>query len=62
MYQPGGARFRLLVTVTVRVLPLTEFIVRFTNRCSASRPWVVAIGLIRLTHRMLAVDELIWNC
>jgi hypothetical protein len=47
MYQPGGAKFGLSVTVTLRAVSVLDVIGKSTSRCSVSRLWVVAIGLIR---------------
>lgn len=52
MYQPGGAKFLLFVSVTVRLLPEAELIVKSTSRCSVSQEWVVALGLTKLAHLM----------
>jgi hypothetical protein len=52
MYHPGGAKFLLLVSVTVRLLPEAELIVKSTSRCSVSQEWVVALGLTKLAHLM----------
>lgn len=53
MYQPGGAIFRLLVTVPVREVLVLEPIGTSTSLWSVSREWVVAMGLIKLIHLML---------
>ncbi len=45
--------FRLSVTVAVREVLVLEAIGTSTSRWSVSRQWVVAIGLIRLTHLIL---------
>ena len=52
MYQPAGAILRLDVRVTDREVLVLEAIGKSTSRCSVSSPWVVAIGLIKLTHWM----------
>ena len=44
--------FRLVVTVALTEVLVLEAIGTSTSRWSVSRPWVVAIGLIRLTHLM----------
>lgn len=46
--------FRLVVTVAVTEVLVLELIGTSTSRWSVSQPWVVAIGLIRLTHLMFA--------
>lgn len=58
MYQPMGAKLRLLGTVTVREVLLLELIGKSTNRCSVSQEWVVAIGLITQSLQVRPVGAL----
>ncbi len=52
MYQPGGARLRLAVTVARMLLPPCETMSRSTRRWLPSKEWVVTPFLMRFAHRI----------